>query len=291
MQHQRHALDEVSNLEPEVRIEPPDGKGPGYNRLVVATQHMNETKWRVFYGESRVVNSLLNWPLQRPASSCNKAGDAKAHEIYRQAEAATSPLVHIFRRILRVLVLAQWVLALFSAALQGWDAYIISFWVMFCVVSHGYLFSASRVAPQWLRRSPGVNLRLYSVRVSSRRALLSTLVTLNPDTFVVDHDEVAAFADVKSSPFMREGALAWLDPILKASPDRAKWLQATGLLWMMNKHGNVAGNTPQHWRMMFEGMYWWMFTEEGIEVCNAILKQANLLDAPVPPQLVKLESC
>jgi len=41
-----------------------EGSSP-FNRLVVVTQHMNETNWRVFYGESSVVNALLNKPLLR----------------------------------------------------------------------------------------------------------------------------------------------------------------------------------------------------------------------------------
>lgn len=34
--------------------------GSQYNRLVVSALHMNETRWQIFYGESSVVNSLLN---------------------------------------------------------------------------------------------------------------------------------------------------------------------------------------------------------------------------------------
>lgn len=40
-----------------------NSRGSAYNRLVISAPHVNETDWQIFYGESAIVNALLNRPL------------------------------------------------------------------------------------------------------------------------------------------------------------------------------------------------------------------------------------
>lgn len=58
--------------------------------------------------------------------------------------------------------------------------------------------------------------------MSSRRALLNTILALNPDTFdfVEEHDE----DDLKA---YREGAMKWLDHFLAKGKSRSDWETAT----------------------------------------------------------------
>jgi hypothetical protein len=125
-----------------------EGSSP-FNRLVVVTQHMNETNWRVFYGESSVVNALLNKPLLRdrpgPKNEKSQASQSSHAEpinvqeelarpkndkksfLAKRGRVATGIELHAVRLALRFFVLGQWVVAIAAAALQGWDAYIIAF--------------------------------------------------------------------------------------------------------------------------------------------------------------------
>ena len=136
-------------------------------RMVVVAEHFNSADWIAFYGPGTAINSLLNTPLEPSASTVT----------------TTSPF--LLRALLRFLVISQWALAVAAAATKDWNSFFLSFWVLFCNVTHGYVIPPSKQAGAWAK-APGcanLNIRKVEVKVSTRRALLSTLVALNPDSF------------------------------------------------------------------------------------------------------------
>jgi hypothetical protein len=92
---------------------------------------MNSADWLVIYGESTLVNSLLNCPLE-PNGPSLSPGMAAA-----------------FRFLLRLLILGQWGLALGAAATKNWSSYFICFWIAFSIFSHAYLITPARSAKDW----------------------------------------------------------------------------------------------------------------------------------------------
>ena len=76
-----------------------------YNRLVVTAEHINATNWIIFYGESSIVMSLLNRALE-PRGPKMSGG-----------------FFGLLRMVIRILILAQWVLILGAASTRDWNAY------------------------------------------------------------------------------------------------------------------------------------------------------------------------
>ncbi|KAK3954403.1 hypothetical protein QBC32DRAFT_207823 [Pseudoneurospora amorphoporcata] len=243
-----------------------------YNRMVVVAEHMNATDWVVFYGESTLVNSLLNTPLE-PAG--------------RQGASTKNKKLPLLRTILRVFVLGQWGLAIAAAATKDWNAFFISFWIIFCNVTHAYVIPPRHQAGAWASAKRGADLLLkrYAMTVSSRRALLSTLLALNPDSF----GETAAQTEVTvkkgaentstQSPFP-DGTTKFLDPILKPGRARSAWEQAT-LEALREITPQLFQSPHEEWnvryREQYEGQFYWKrFIAEGISLAASIREQGGL---------------
>ncbi|KAI0906491.1 hypothetical protein F4823DRAFT_75919 [Ustulina deusta] len=232
-----------------------------WNRLVLVAEHENTTDWVAFYGESTIVNSLLNRPL-KPQGSVKR------------------PLVTAgLRMILRVLILGQWAIALGAAAIKDWNAYFITFWISFCIFMQAYVMPPEKGAKQWMKSYAGIKIERYRTTLSSRRALLNTIIALNPDTFALlpggnkeDRDKFAA------------EAMKWIDPILVEGPARTKWEKAT--LEAMN---SVIGHSPPRkttvpesiapdaeWKEEYKNEFWAPHVLEGIYLATKIKEEAKL---------------
>lgn len=239
-----------------------------YNRLVLVAEHMNAMDWIVFYGESTIVNSLLNRPLEpkRPKTS-----------------SSVSSLLHI---ILRILILGQWALALAASATQNWSSFFISFWVAFCIVFHSYMIPPQSEVKDWMKSCAKIRLERYQTQLSSRRALLNTIIALNPDTFsfserTKQEDRTKFF----------EGATKWINPILEPGPSRTRWEEATRTAMnevptqfsaeelASEKGRNYKENfLSSEWNQAHEGKenYWRDLIPEGIYMAAKIRLEANL---------------
>lgn len=240
-----------------------------YNRVVVVAEHMNTIDWTVFYGESTIVNSLLNRPLE---------------PLGPQMPPATSSLL---RMALRILILGQWATAIGATALQDWNAYFITFWVAFCITTHSMLIPVSMEAKDWMKSVASIQMDRYQVQVSSRRALLNTIIALNPDTFAWSQTEKN---DDRTK--LDKGATRWVDSVLAPGPSRFTWEEATrramkeaaekysidelaSSKWQ-DKEGDVL--SPE-WNNDFPSErknYWKPFILEGIYMAAKIQKEANL---------------
>ena len=243
--------------------------GSEYNRVVITAMHMNETNWQVFYGESSIVNSVLNRPLSP------KGDRHTSHWILRQ--------------ILRGSILCQWGFAIGAAILKGWDSYFITSWILFCVFSHTYLFPPDSTVKNRMQKDGCLQMNRYKIQLSSRRALLNTILALNPDTFDVNK------ATRKESTLFFDSALKWIDPILKEGPERTQWLEATRLA-MIEARGPpddtssqssdtlAEGNNEERGEMSslkvliqsYEKEYWHKFIFEGIDIAAKIRRVAHL---------------
>lgn len=248
-----------------------------YNRLVITANHLNASKWRAFYGRSDIINSLLNWPIT-PAR-------------HRHSKTLS--------RSLRLLVLTQWILAVAAAATKGWDAYLIAFWIVYCILSISYFFAAERHAKDWLTDQAHVEFKRHEVTLSSRRAMLNTLIAINPDTVLrpvgyldntlSSNETIRQACEAKANHskghsrfpsgtcagFLRGDSLRWIDPILAKGEDRDAWEEATARalgckadVVKMNEIGQVYKDPRKYW--------WWKFIVEGIEVAEHIQTQAGL---------------
>jgi hypothetical protein len=154
-----------------------------FDRLIIATDSLNAFKWLAFYGKNTLVNNLLNMPLLR-----NGHG--------------TSP--KSLRCVLGLLITVQWTLVLASCATQGWDAFTVSIWIGICAVMSSHIYPPGLATYDWLQYHCQISVLRIHANFSSRRAMLSALVTVNPDT--------------------SEGRTSWIDPILeKTPPDRHVW--------------------------------------------------------------------
>ncbi|KAI0907409.1 hypothetical protein F4823DRAFT_553607 [Ustulina deusta] len=233
--------------------------GSRYNRLVVVTRHMNESQWQVYYGESSVVNSLLNWPLRsEPLSS-------------KRTRAW-------LRMLLRVLILGQWAAAIGAAAVKDWNAYLITIWIVICIFSHTFAFSGKRSVKSWLRHFADIEMERFTTQLSSRRALLNTIIALNPDTFSIDRNGKENLDKFDS------GSLLWMDPILKAGPERSMWEEATRQA--MVEERNLEAETTEsesgvdqihpNWEKVFGDRYWCKYIPEGMTMASMIRSQARL---------------
>lgn len=152
-------------------------------RMVIATHSLNGTDWCAFYGESKLLNTLLNRPLCRV--------DARP--------AGRFPL----GLLLRLLIGGQWVLSVGSCALRDWNAIVIFAWLMFCILYSAFVYPLRVCVQDWLRQSCNLSAECIDVEFTTRRSMLSALVCLNPDT--------------------KEKRTAWIDPILRQSEDRTSW--------------------------------------------------------------------
>ncbi|EFX06365.1 hypothetical protein CMQ_6686 [Grosmannia clavigera kw1407] len=179
------------------------GKPSIFNRLLVVSEHMNSTDWLVVYGESTVVNSLLNRPLEPTGPPLSPA------------------VIEAFYWLLHIFIMGQWALALGAAVTKNSNAYIICFWIAFSIFSHVYLVTPEKGVRDWSKGYANLRVKRYGIKVSSRRALLNTIVALNPDTFSVDE---AGTPDMTS--FHSEG-IKWIDPVLTRSDSRTMWEKAT----------------------------------------------------------------
>lgn len=175
-----------------------------YNRLVLVTEHMYSAKWTVFYGESTIVRSLLQLPLEH--------GGPQPSQF----------LARCLFMVLRILILGQWALVIGAAALKGWDAYFATFWITFCILSHAYLIPPRIILKSWMRYSEGIQIKRFTTTFSSQRALLNTIIALNPDTFSFLPKENCE----DRTNFHRDG-MKWLDPILAPGSSRSRWEEAT----------------------------------------------------------------
>ena len=164
-----------------------DDRPSPFKRLVVATDNLNGTNWLAFYGESNALNSLLNKPLVRVATS------------------STSSSLRLLL-LLRILIAGQWALAVGSCALQDWNALIISFWIGFCGLVASYAYTPTTAARDWLQLSCDHVIESTSTEFSSRRSMLGALIYLNPDS--------------------KERLTSWINPILADCADRRAWESA-----------------------------------------------------------------
>ncbi|KAJ2986458.1 hypothetical protein NUW58_g5019 [Xylaria curta] len=232
-----------------------------WNRLALVAEHENTTDWIAFYGESTIVNSLLNRPL-KPLGSVKRP-----------------PVTTGLRMILRVLILGQWGIALGAAAIKDWNAYFITFWISFCIFMQAFVMPSEKGAKQWMKSHAGIKIERYSTTLSSRRALLNTIVALNPDTFALlpggikeDRGRFAA------------QAMKWIDPILVEGPARTRWEEAT--LEAMNtviRHsptGTTKGprcDAPDAgWKEKYKNEFWAPYVLEGIYLATKIKEEAKL---------------
>lgn len=109
-----------------------------------------------------------------------------------------------------------------------------------------------------------VDMKRFHVSLSSRRALLNTIIALNPDTFSFDE----ATKGDKDEAFHGR-ALKWFDPILQTGPDRDLWQEATlksmaearkiDVASGEKESGHVeklASKAEEDWQKQYEKVYW-----------------------------------
>ncbi|RHZ62459.1 uncharacterized protein CDV56_107336 [Aspergillus thermomutatus] len=250
-----------------------------YNRLVLVTEHMNSTKWTVFYGESTIVNSLLNRPLEPDGPE-------------------PSPfLVLCLFMALRILILGQWAIVIGATALKGWDAYFTTFWIAFCIFSHAYLIPPRTIVKGWMRSNAGFRINRFSTRLSSRRALLNTIVALNPDTFCWLPKE-----DREDRTKFDRGGMKWVDPILAQGPSRSEWEEATReaiteaaerypndeTLVMQMCHDKEGNSLSSAWNLTYpteRKNYWKPFILEGIYMAAKLRLEAKAPGRKLPVKI------
>ncbi|MCJ1290578.1 hypothetical protein MMC34_002118 [Xylographa carneopallida] len=223
-----------------------------YNRLIVVAEHMNATDWIVFYGESTIVNSLLNRPLKPNGPSMSPAAG------------------RYLRMILSILIIGQWALVVAAASTQDWNAYFISFWIATCIFLHSYVIPPKSEASDWMQSCAHIGLKRYQAQLSSRRALLNTIVALNPDSF----PSPGEIGPEDRTRFSEEG-LKWVDPILKPGPSRDKWEEATRIA--MNEALRTGAKFPSVvWDQVYGGEYWRNEVREGVQMAAKIKAEAVL---------------
>lgn len=245
-----------------------------YNRMVVVTEHMNSTEWTVFYGESTIVNSLLNRPLEPT-----------------QPDEASPARLRALQSILRLFILGQWAAAIGAATTKNWNSFFISFWVIFCNATHGFFIPPTGRTGDWAVRCAKVQLQRYKTKLSSRRALLNALVALNPDTFA----ETPGGGTDRTKLYAQ--GMTWMDPILKPSANRTAWEAAT--MDALNEVDAWGGDDEEvaakcrnsepspfgaQWSDRYQGRdtYWKPFISEGIYVTSKVRFVGSLPRRKVP---------
>lgn len=213
-----------------------------YQRLIITADDMNAKKWIVFLGEGRQLNPLLNWPL---------------------LSSRDGPPNRLASYILRTVIFGQWCLALAAAATKGWDALIIAFWIMFCSSATRLCLSADMAIKRWMTRSGRFSGKRFVIQLSSRRALLTSVMALNPDTLVAPSKD-----EQTGNRILSEVGTAWLDPILKSSDDRTSWQNATREALKTEKQ---ARNRFRVLETRYQCHAWWRFVPEGIEAAEKLI--------------------
>jgi hypothetical protein len=196
--------------------------------------------------------------------------------------AMASKLGWLMRMALRCLILAQWAVVLGAATLKDWNAIFICFWITFCIISHAYLIPASIEVKSWMRSYAGIKFERYRTKLSSRRALLNSLIALNPDTVPWSNDPQHA---TQLSDKWCAGAMTWIDPILKQCPDRSRWEEASRKALAETAErfslGEIASNENLEkiwkasgltWQDEYEQRrdYWVKYISEGIYIAGKI---------------------
>ena len=189
----------------------PDGSS--LDRLVVASDSLNASEWWAFYGQGSLINSIVNKPICRATNSV----ESKA-----------------LGWLLRLLIAGQWYLVVSSCALQNWNAFFVSFWIVLCAIESVFGYPAEDNAKDWLRQDCKVASKLFRTVFSSRRALLSALIYLNPDS--------------------KDECTKWIDPILADTQDRRDWEAA--MLLAINDVSLVdqAGKDKHWWKYILEAV-------------------------------------
>ncbi|KAI1206346.1 uncharacterized protein F4807DRAFT_236774 [Annulohypoxylon truncatum] len=230
-------------------------KATRWNRLILVAEHENTTDWVAFYGEATILNSLINRPL-KPLGSVQK------------------PASYISLRVaLRVLILGQWALALGAAATKDWNAYFITFWISFCIFMQAYVMPPERGAKEWMKSYAGIRIERYHTQLSSRRALLNTIIALNPDSFSLR----PGTQQEDRSRFSSE-AMKWIDPILGVTSGRERWEEATlkAMNHAVKDEGQEGKSSRAEWEEEYKKDFWAPFIMEGIYMADKIKEQANL---------------
>ena len=194
---------------------------PTWPRLVLVTSSVNNSQWSAFYGESLTLNALLNKQLTRSRST---------------------PFPNVLRNLLRLIIVGQWILAVGSCARQDWNAVLISFWVLFCSCVDTYGYPPDESVQDWARIDCKFHTKRIQATFSTRRAMLSALIYLNPDT--------------------KDRRINWIDPILLDDEERSEW-ESTAFTLM--ETGSCGDETMKE-------KYWWKYLVEGFEVGMNIQK-------------------
>lgn len=194
----------------------------------------------------------------------------------------------ITKNLLGLLFLSQWCLAVGAATTQGWDSYVITFWVLICIVANSVVFASDARVVHWAEnhdlsdgsaKTAGIGLERFVTELSSRRALLNTIMALNPDTIKKDRIPTEGGQFPLS---LNEETLRWMDPILKVSAGRAKWQEAS-LAAMLEEPSAIQGATKPGeglktgvgWQKGYEAEYWARFIPEGLQMAEKIRKEAQ----------------
>lgn len=195
--------------------------GPVYKRLVISTASENGMQWYGFLGDHTLLNGLLNLPLHRPMI-------------------ITTRWWHVY--LIRLFIVAQWALVVGSSSLEDWNALLIFLWVVFCIWTSAYGYPSDVAAIDWLKKNCHVKVETVDVELSSRRALLAALATVNPDTL--------------STPRMKD----WSDRILGSSEEESENWEA-----LLIEIGAMSG--PQR---DVRGKWWWKYVDEGVKMGKKI---------------------
>jgi hypothetical protein len=198
-----------------------DQQVPLWARMVVVTSSVNGSEWSVFYGGNSSLNALLNQPLFR---TC------------------VTPAPKILRQLTRLFIAGQWVLAIGSSARQDWNAILILLWILFCSCMSTYGYQPEESVQDWLQYECKIHAQRIQAEFSTRRAMLSALLYLNPDS--------------------KTGCTDWIDPVLSNKEERREWLSTAVT---MIQTGSSVDET-------MKDKYWWKYLVEGFEMGVKISK-------------------
>ena len=190
-------------------------------RLVVVNSSLNSSEWSAFYGRSSTLNALLNKPLVRPS---------------------ITPAPNTLRHLIRLTIGGQWILAVGACARQDWNALFISSWILLCSVLSNYGYQPEESIQDWLQYTCSIHMKKVHADFSTRRALLSALIYLNPDS--------------------KDKCTDWIDPILSNRRERSDW-ESTALKFI---------ETIPYDDETMKGKYWWKYLMEGYEVAINVKK-------------------
>jgi hypothetical protein len=107
----------------------------------------------------------------------------------------------------------------------------------------------------------------YRVELSSRRALLNTLIALNPDTF--------GSVDQNSNRTFKDGSLLWLDSILKQGRARTSWETASCRAMNCEMDTESFDQVEKDYQNPVDH-YWWSFVKEGLKMAAEIRATAGI---------------